>query len=264
MGAAFRLACLDLAGTTVTDEGAVQDAFVTAIATAGIEPPSVRFDEAWTYVRETMGQSKIDVFRALLEDDAAAAEAANEAFETAYAASIGAGRVAPMPGAEAAMDELADHGIKISLTTGFAPATRDALLSALGWEQRASLVLSPADSGRGRPYPDMILTAVVRLQIDDVRSVVVVGDTTNDLLAGQRAGAGLVVGVLSGAHDKEHLSGIGDVVLIDSIADLPSLLFHRGDRSGEPSHPDERPPIGATPMTELQRHIKKQSTKGNG
>jgi phosphoglycolate phosphatase len=228
MGAPFRLACLDMAGTTVTDEGAVRDAFIAALATAGIEAPSARFDQAAAYVLETMGQSKIEVFTALLDGDAAAAERANAAFEDAYAASLAAGRVSPMPGADAAMDELAAAGIKICLTTGFAPATRDALIAALGWERRADLVLAPADSGRGRPYPDMILSAVISLRIDDVRSVVVVGDTTNDLLAGRRAGAGLVVGVLTGAHDQDRLTSVAGTVLIDSIADLPGLLYEGG------------------------------------
>jgi phosphoglycolate phosphatase len=230
MGTPFRLACLDMAGTTVTDDGAVRDAFAVAIATAGIEAPSARFDRAAAYVHETMGQSKIDVFTALLDGDRPAAERANAAFEAAYAASIGAGRVSPMPGADAAMDELAAGGIKICLTTGFAPATRDALLAALGWQGRADLVLAPADSGRGRPYPDMILSAVLALRIDDVRSVVVVGDTTNDLLAGRRAGAGLVVGVLTGAHDKDQLSSVAGSTVIDSIAELPALLFEASDR----------------------------------
>jgi phosphoglycolate phosphatase len=234
MGAAYRLVCLDMAGTTVTDEGAVEDAFAAAIATAGIEAPSARFDEAAAYVRETMGQSKIDVFRALLDGDAAAAGVANDAFEAAYGASIKAGRVSPMPGAEAAMDELAAHGLKICLTTGFAPATRADLLAALGWESRADLVLSPADAGRGRPHPDMILTAVIRLEIDDVRSVVVVGDTTNDLLAGRRSGAGLVVGVLTGAHDAERLSSVAGTELIDSVADLPRLVLAAADGPGAP------------------------------
>jgi phosphoglycolate phosphatase len=236
MGTPFRLACLDMAGTTVTDEGAVEDAFVAAIATAGIAAPSARFDEASAYVRETMGQSKVVVFTALLNGDIEAAERANAAFEEAYAASIAAGRFSPMPGAEAAMDELAARGIKICLTTGFAPTTRDALVAALGWERRADLVLTPADCGRGRPYPDMILSAVIRLAIDDVRSVVVVGDTTNDLLAGRRSGAGLVVGVLSGAHDKDQLSSVAGTVLIDSVADLPALIAEAGDAPPETTH----------------------------
>ena len=139
----------------------------------------------------------------------AAAERANAAFEAAYAASIGAGRVSPMPGRRAAMDELAAHGIKVCLTTGFAPATRDALARGARLAGAGRPGARAGRRGRGRPYPDMILTAVIALRIDDVRSVAVVGDTTNDLLAGRRAGAGLVVGVLTGAHDKDQLSTRG-------------------------------------------------------
>ena len=68
----------------------------------------------------------------------------------------------------------------------------------------------------------MILTAVLRLRIDDVAEVAVVGDTTSDLLAGTRSGASVVVGVLSGAHARAPHTH-----LIDSVADLPGLLLPR-------------------------------------
>lgn len=42
--------------------------------------------------------------------------------------------------------------------------------------------------------------------------------------SGLRAGAGLVVGVLSGAHDEEELWDAGAHAVIDSVADLPELL----------------------------------------
>jgi phosphoglycolate phosphatase-like HAD superfamily hydrolase len=70
----------------------------------------------------------------------------------------------------------------------------------------------------------MILTAVLRLRIDDVAEVAVVGDTTSDLQAGSRAGASMVVGVLSGAHTKTELDAVPHTHLIDSVADLPALL----------------------------------------
>jgi phosphoglycolate phosphatase-like HAD superfamily hydrolase len=40
----------------------------------------------------------------------------------------------------------------------------------------------------------MVLTAVLRVGIGDVRAVAVVGDTSYDMLAGRRAGASAVVG----------------------------------------------------------------------
>ena len=51
----------------------------------------------------------------------------------------------------------------------------------------------------------MILTALLRLEVDDVRHVAVAGDTASDLIAGSRAGAGVVAGVLTGAHARAEL-----------------------------------------------------------
>jgi phosphoglycolate phosphatase len=148
------------------------------------------------HVRSTMGESKITVFRHLLHDDALA-ERANVAFEAAYGSEIEAGRIAPIDGAETTMAELRAAGIRVALTTGFSPATQRALIHALGWEDVVDLALAPADAGRGRPYPDLPLTALLRLQIDDVRAMAVVGDTRADIQSGRRAGASVVAGVLN-------------------------------------------------------------------
>ena len=85
--------------------------------------------------------------------------------------------------------ELRAAGVRVCLSTGFAPSTRDALLRALGWEAEIDLALSPADVGRGRPAPDMILGAMQRLGVEDPRAVVVAGDTVSDL-AGRHGGPG--------------------------------------------------------------------------
>jgi phosphoglycolate phosphatase-like HAD superfamily hydrolase len=84
--------------------------------------------------------------------------------------------------------------------------------------------LSPVDVGRGRPAPDLVLTAVIRSQASSVASVVVVGDTTSDVASGRAAGAGLVVGVLTGAHDRAALTAAGADAVIDDVSVLPALL----------------------------------------
>ena len=142
-----------------------------------------------TYVRATMGQSKIEVFRQLLGDEDAAQQA-NAAFEGAYAAAVRAGGVAALPGAADTIKACRDAGVRVCLTTGFSPATRDAILTALGWGELVDLALSPADAGRGRPWPDMPLTALLRLGGEAVRELAVAGDTASDVASGLRAGAG--------------------------------------------------------------------------
>lgn len=215
-----RLAVLDLAGTTVTDDGVVEAAFADALRAVG-----VALDErARRHVADTMGQSKIVVFRSLLGTEDLA-RSANEAFEDAFATRVASGEVAPIDGAVEAMDRLRAAGLAICLTTGFAPATRDVLLDHLGWADRVDLVLSPDADVRGRPFPDLVLTAALRLRIDDVRSVAVAGDTANDLLSGWRAGAGIVAGVTTGAHDRRTLAAAPHTHILDSIRDLPAAVL---------------------------------------
>jgi phosphoglycolate phosphatase len=214
----YALACLDMAGTTVRDDGAVEAAFEAALVSVGIEPGSRRHDEARTLVLETMGWSKADVFAALLgADDAARATAA---FAVAYEEIVAGGSVAEMPGARAVFRALRAAGVRVCLTTGFAPSTRDALLNALGWRSEIDLALSPADVGRGRPAPDLVLGAMERLGVEDPAAVAVAGDTVSDLQAGTAAHAGAVIGVLSGAHDRTTLEAAPHTALIDDITEL--------------------------------------------
>jgi phosphonatase-like hydrolase len=218
----FALACLDMAGTTVRDDGAVEAAFTTALAAVGIAEGSPRYDEAQVFVRETMGWSKADVFARLLEP--APAGEATAAFASAYEAIVAAGDVSEMPGARQVLRDLRARGVLVCLTTGFAPSTRDALLDALGWGPEVDLALSPADVGRGRPAPDMILGAMARLGVDDPEAVAVVGDTVSDLEAGHAARAGAVIGVLSGAHDEAALAVAGPTLIIPDVTHLIGAL----------------------------------------
>jgi phosphoglycolate phosphatase len=218
------MVALDMAGTTVADAGAVEEAFQQALDAMGLTAGDLR-QEPHQYIRRTMGQSKIAVFTELLGGDRHRAERANAAFEHAFDQAVGRGEVEAVPGAEEAFALFRDAGMRLCLTTGFSPATRDRIVSSLGWEGMVDLVLSPADAGRGRPWPDMILTAVLRLRIDDVAEVAVVGDTASDLIAGTRSGASMVVGVLSGAHGPAELGAAPHTHLIGSVAELPALLL---------------------------------------
>jgi phosphonatase-like hydrolase len=218
----YALACLDMAGTTVQDDGAVEAAFDDALAAVGIEKGTPRYDEAHRFVRQTMGWSKADVFGKLLGPDDAGR--ATTEFALAYEAIVAAGRVEPIEGASDVLRGLWARGVQICLTTGFAPSTRDALLNALHWHTHIDLALSPADVGRGRPAPDLILGAMARLGVEDPGAVVVVGDTISDLEAGTAAGARAVVGVLTGAHDAATLEAAPHTAILSDITGLIGLL----------------------------------------
>ncbi|QLY29800.1 phosphonatase-like hydrolase [Nocardia huaxiensis] len=219
----IELAVLDMAGTTVADGGLVLRAFEEAATAAGIPPEGTEREGARQYVIDTMGQSKIVVFRALLGDEDRA-QLANRAFEAAYD-EFAATAVAPIPGAAEAITALRAAGVKVALTTGFSRATQDKLLNALGWNDIADLTLSPADAGRGRPYPDMVLTALLRLGIDAVDQVAVLGDTASDIATGLAAGARIVAGTLTGAHDEQQLRAAGATHVVPSITEFAQLLL---------------------------------------
>ncbi|WP_084514600.1 phosphonatase-like hydrolase [Nocardia acidivorans] len=217
------LAVLDMAGTTVADDGLVIRAFEQAATVAGIPAEGPEREAARQYVIDTMGQSKIVVFRALLGDEDKAQQA-NAAFEAAYSEFADAG-VTPIPGAEEAISALRKAGIKVALTTGFSRRTQDKLLDALGWNEIADLTLAPSEAGRGRPYPDMVLTALLRLGIDAVDRVAVLGDTSSDIGTGLAAGARIVAGTLTGAHNEEQLRAAGATHVVPSVVDFAALLL---------------------------------------
>jgi len=216
------IACLDMAGTTVADDGIVMSAFTSALA--GERLSAEAHERAMRIAAETMGQSKIAVFRQIfgVEDTA---QRVNVAFEDHYAAQVRGGRVAPLPDAAETLKALRDGGVKVCLTTGFSPATREAIIAALGWGTLIDLALSPADAGRGRPAPDMPLTALLRLHGDAVGDLAVAGDTPSDIESGLRAGAGLVAGVLTGTGTRADFEQAGAQLILDTIAGLvPAVL----------------------------------------
>jgi phosphoglycolate phosphatase len=220
----LRLAVLDMGGTTIDERGLQETAFTRAVAEQGVDPESARFRTMFAYARETMGTSKLSVFEQLFDGDLEVAARTNKVFELFYDELLAEHGVQPIPGAEEAITRLREAGLKICLSTGFARHTQNMILESLGWMGLADLSLCPSDAGRGRPYPDMILTAVLALDLDDVRSVLVAGDTTSDMLAGLRAGASVVAGVLTGYHDEAALRAAGATAVVPSIRELPELL----------------------------------------
>jgi phosphonatase-like hydrolase len=218
----IELVVFDMAGTTVSDGGVVETAFQRAAERTRVVAHLSQAD-ALAYVRQTMGMSKLDVFTHLAGGDTKAAARATAAFEAAYAELIDEQGAAEIPGSEALIRQLTAQGVKVALTTGFAPVTRDAILRRLGWIDLVDVALSPVDAGRGRPAPDLVLAAALRAGVSAMSAVAVLGDTTSDIRSGRAAGAGLVVGVLSGAHGRSALLEAGADAVIDDVTLLPSL-----------------------------------------
>ncbi|MBO3746049.1 HAD-IA family hydrolase [Streptosporangiaceae bacterium NEAU-GS5] len=220
-----KLVCLDLAGTTTGDIAMVERAFAEAIATQGIVPGTSAYARAMVHVHRSRGCPKVDVFRGIFPGNEAQAQAANLTFERSYEGAIERTGLTPLPGTVEALEKLRDSGVSIALITGFSRSTLGRVLSGISWSDKLDLAVCPEDAGRGRPYPDMVLTALLRLGLEDVRHVAVAGDSESDMLCGRRAGASIVAGVLTGVHSRDRLLSGGATHIIESIADLPGLIL---------------------------------------
>ncbi|WP_328796021.1 HAD family hydrolase [Halosaccharopolyspora lacisalsi] len=218
--AAVDVAVLDMAGTTVADNGVVEKSFRAALERVEAPLP----DDLDRRFRALRGASKPDMFAAVLDGDHALASRAHAAFEEVLAEHVSAGTVTALPHAADALRYLRELDIGVALVTGFDAATRDRLVEALGWSDLVDLVLCPSDVSRGRPHPDLVLTAALRLSTRSMGGVAVAGDTVNDLLAGTRAGAGMVAGVLTGAHGAEELGNAPHTHVLPTIGDLPTAI----------------------------------------
>jgi phosphonatase-like hydrolase len=234
------LVCCGLIGTVVTDGGMVDRAYAEAIATQGVVTGTAAYARCMAQVHQERGRSTVDVLRTMFPDSEARGQAAHLALDRSFCDAIGRMGATPAPGAAAAMEQLASAGIRICVITAFSRRVMTVVLDTLGWWDRIDLALSPEDVPRGSPMPDLILAAMLRLGVTDVRETAVAYDTQVGILSGRRAGAGVVAGILGGTHSGERLRRAGATHLIHGIAQLPELLIGAGSQV-----PDQAPP--ATP-----------------
>lgn len=215
----IKLVVLDLAGTTVKDQGQVPKAFSTALTQAGIVVTSEQ-------INALRGASKRQALVDLLPDTSDRMERAGAVYRVFrdHLAHGFAEGVAPVAGAPETMAWLRERGVRVVLNTGFDREITELLLSSLGWTQGvADAVVCADDVSQGRPAPYLIFRAMEAVGTQSVHQVANVGDTARDLQAGCNAGVGWNVGVLSGAHSAEQLRRAPHTHLLAGVAELPSL-----------------------------------------
>jgi phosphoglycolate phosphatase len=218
------LVCCGLIGTTVTDNGMVERAYAEAIATQGVVTGTTAYARCMAGVHRSRGQATIDVLRGMFPESEARAQAAQLTFDRSYSGSVDRSGIVAMPGAELAIEKLRGSGIRVALISGFSRNLLGLVLDSLGWWDRVDLALSPDEVPRGCPMPDPVLAAMLRAGVANVRETAVVHGTESGVRCGQRSGAGLVVGVLTGTHTAERLRQAGADHVLGSVAGLPDLL----------------------------------------
>jgi phosphoglycolate phosphatase len=209
---AIDVAALDLGGTTVRVGDVVEQAVRQVTGD--------QFDPAlFTALR---GASKLDLMTSLVGP--ARAARAHAEFEEIIKSQVLSGTITPLPNAHDAIEEIRSQGIRVCLLTGFSQPIQHVMLEHFGWTESVDLALSPSQELRGRPWPDLILTAGARLNASHVEAVAVVGDTANDVEAARRAGAGICAAVLTGAHDRATLSRANPTHILEDLTKFVEIV----------------------------------------
>ena len=218
------LVCWDVVGAAAVDDSVLERSFAEAIATQGVVTGTAAYVRAMVQFDRTRGWPPADVMRILFAEDEIRAQAAHLAFERSFLAALDRFGVLPLPGATDALAKLTAAGTRVCLVSSLSRPALSLILEHLDWWQRADLVLCVDDVARGFPWPDLILTAVLRLGLGDVRDLAVVTATEGGVLSGQRAGSRYIVGVLNDVDDAHRLRRAGATHLLADIGELPDLL----------------------------------------
>jgi len=233
---AVSLVCCDVVGAAAADGSVLERALAEAIATQGVVTGTAAYVRSMVQFDRTRGWSPAEVMHSLFPGDEIRAQAASLAFERSFRAAVDRFGALPLSGANDALDKLAAAGTKVCLLSCLSRPAFSLIMERLGWWQRADMLLCADDVARGFPWPDLVLTAILRLGVGDVRDVAVATASESGVLAARRAGAGLVAGVLTGVHDAARLRRAGATHLLADIGDLPDLVAANGEIPAAPAH----------------------------
>lgn len=222
----IRLVIFDMAGTTVYDDHYVTNALCATLKSYGFEIPLHAADEVMGIAKPVAIEMLLNRFYPGEVTNTPIAEIHQSFLKLMIRFYETSPDIREINGTSAVFRTLKEQGIKVGIDTGFSRDITDIIINRLGWQEQGLLDVTVASDEvvQGRPAPDMVYRAMELTGITDVKTVVKVGDTPVDILEGCNAGCGMVVGVLSGVSARTDLMEYDDVILLDSIVDLPDAI----------------------------------------
>ncbi|RZN38790.1 MAG: HAD family hydrolase [Methanophagales archaeon ANME-1-THS] len=117
------------------------------------------------------------------------------------------------PGAEEVVRQTRErYKCKVGLVTNTPRENVDKILAHFQLSNHFDAVITGDDVKKGKPDPEMVITACKRLNVKPDR-VILVGDTKADYQAGKAAGC-IVIGMGSNAAGDLHIEQLGELFLI--------------------------------------------------
>jgi len=224
---AVSLVCLDLANIVI-DGAVVERVFAEAIATQGIVAGTQDYVRSMVRFDRAKGRPPADVLNEIFEGDELRAQAASLAFDRSFRAAAERFGVAIPSDVVGVLGKISGSGAKVCLISALPRGACSEILDRLCRAGAADHALCADDAPRGFPWPDPVLTAMLRLGAGDVREVAVISATESGLLAGHRSGARIVAGVGSGPRRLGTLKQAGATHVVDNIAALSDLVIGGG------------------------------------
>jgi phosphonatase-like hydrolase len=226
MSPRFKLAVLDIAGTTVVDKDFVAIAFVEAFQNYGIH---LTVEE----INPLMGFKKTEAIATVLKEkkvevsDQKIDYIHNEFVAQMVKFYTNSPEVRPIPYAEEFFIFLKSNDIKVSLGSGFPKVIVDVILDRLEWTEKGlvDFYVASDEVVKGRPFPFMIEHLMKKSGLSDAKQVIKIGDTMVDIQEGRMANCGLVAAVTTGAYKRKELEVYAPDYIVDSLKELEQYII---------------------------------------
>lgn len=220
------LLIFDLDGTlidSVPDLAAATNAMLTELNHSTYSEADIRNwvgNGSYKLVQRALsGSAKVD---ATLSDDDT--QHAQEIFFQKYSEATCV-RTKPYQGVNEGLASLQQAGYRLALVTNKPIRFVPAIMTTFGWTDLFSITLGGDSLAVKKPDPTPLLHACERLNIDSAQAIMI-GDSKNDILAGQNAGMmtlGLSYGYNYGQDIRDHHPDHA----FDTFADLTAFLLDR-------------------------------------
>jgi HAD superfamily hydrolase (TIGR01509 family) len=165
-----------------------------------------------------IGRSGDELVSALLGDDLADRHRAQaKKLHTEYFVDSAA-LIRRLPGTRELLEAIAARGWRSVLATSAGEKELEVLRNALDSDDLIDAVTSSADAERAKPHPDIVATALERVDAAPAEAIFL-GDAVWDIHAARRAGVPAAA-VLSGGTSREALEQAGAAAVYDGPLDV--------------------------------------------
>ena len=222
----FKLAVLDIAGTTVVDKDFVAIAFVEAFQNYGVH---LSIEE----INPLMGFKKTEAIQKVLEaknivvDEKKINYVYNEFVAQMIKFYTNSSEVKPIRHAEDFFVFLKSNDIFVTLDSGFPKVIVEIVLDRMQWLEKGMIdfYIASDEVPKGRPFPYMIENLMKKAGIVDPAQVIKIGDTMVDIQEGRMSNCGLVAAVTTGAYRREELSEYHPDIIVDDLLELEQYII---------------------------------------